>query len=182
MGDQLENEMEIVMAAKNDEKSFEWLYEHYFPRIYGYIFKRVGNQTITEDLVSEIFLKVFTNLQKYQNKQLPFSAWIYKIATNTLIDHYRRKSRRKEEGLESAVSIKAPNDQKREIEKQEEAIQINQIINQLPKKYQEILLLKFFAEFSITEISLTMNITENNVRVLSHRALAKFKKHLNISK
>ena len=175
--DILENEPEIVEQAKKDDQAFEILYHHYFPKIYGYIFKRVGNHETTEDIVSITFVKVFTNLSKYNNKGYTFGAWVYKIATNNLVDHYRKQGRNKEVGIEEANEIKdeslTPEDQV-QISQDKESIKV--IINKLPKRYQKVLNLKFFAELSITEIAHVMDISENNSRVLTFRALKKFHK------
>jgi len=94
--DMLENEAQIVEMAKKDDQAFEVLYDFYFPKIYGYIYKRVGSFDVAQDLVSITFIKVFNNLDGYQYKGYSFSAWIYRIATNNLIDYYRKANRKKE--------------------------------------------------------------------------------------
>jgi len=171
----LENEAEIVERAKTDDKAFAVLYNHYFPKIYGYIFKRVGNHQIAEDLVSQTFLKVFTNLKNYEFQGYSFSCWLYQIATNNLIDHYRQSGRRPQTNLEVAEELA---DERNDIVSQVSARQdqelFSELIGQLPQRFQEVIHLRYFAELSYEEMSVQLELTENNCRVMVHRALKSF--------
>jgi len=176
--DILENEKELVTRAKKDEQAFTILYDFYFPKIYRYIFTRIGNHDTTEDLVSQIFLKVFTNLNSYSYQGYSFGAWVYKIATNTLIDYYRRESRKKEVCLNNIKDMPSGNPLPLvEMEIKEKRRKVNVILRQLPYKYQEILYLRFFADKSNKEIAAALKISINNVRVITHRALKQFKEN-----
>jgi len=175
--DILENEAEIVEQAKKDDQAFEILYHHYFPKIYGYIFKRVGNQQTTEDIVSTTFMKVFVNIKWYDHKGYTFGAWVYKIATNNLVDYYRKQGRSKEVGIEEASEIRdqnlAPDEQVQILQDKEH---VKFLLSKLSKRYQKVLNLKFFAELSVQEIANVLEISENNTRVLVFRALKNFHK------
>jgi len=175
--DILENESEIVEKAKTDDAAFEILYNHYFPKIYGYLFKRTGNHETAEDLVSTTFMKVFCNLKKYEFKGFSFGAWLYKIATNNLIDYYRKIGKRKEVDIEQ---VKEPVDTSAAPEKLAQRSQERQIIQvvlaQLSDRYQKVLNLRYFAEMSNDEISKILEISVNNTRVLVHRSLKHFQK------
>ena len=167
-------ESEVVEKARTDDYYFEILYEHYFPVIYGFIFKRTGSREVTEDIVSDIFLKVFINLGKYTDNS--FKAWIFKIATNKLIDHYRKNARHPECELDENLNIINEKDNpEKMLQIKDERVLIDKAIALLNPKYQQILLLKYFGEFTTKEISLMLGINENNTRVLASRALAKFK-------
>lgn len=173
----LENEAEIVERAKTDEAAFGILYEHYFPRIYGYVFKRVGNREASEDILSDVFLKAFTHLKNYQSRGFPFSAWLYRIATNRLCDHYRKNSRGAEVELaEADGSIGGAGDPAAEMEKKQNRAAIEKTFNCLPERYREVLQLRFFAELEIFEIAATLKISKVHASVLIHRALKCFKK------
>ncbi len=172
----LEDEAEIVEKAREDDAAFEILYSHYFPKIYGYIFKRVGNREETEDLVSTIFIKVFSNLDKYQRRDCKFSAWLYRIATNSLIDYYRKAGRKKEIGIEHVEDWPDLNDQPaNEVMINEQSKEVQALIKKLPDRYQEVIQLKFFAQLDNQEIAEVMKVSVNNVGVLIHRSLEKFK-------
>jgi RNA polymerase sigma-70 factor (ECF subfamily) len=174
----LANEASIVKRAKTDDQAFEILYNHYFPRIYGYVFKRVGHQQTAEDIVSQTFLKVFVNLPNYSHQGYTFGAWVYKIATNNLIDHYRKSGKTKSVNIES---IAEPTDEKRpalheEVQQGFDRELVNKCINQLPEKYQKIIHLKYFAQMSSKEIAEVLGISSGNARVMLHRALKHFQK------
>jgi len=173
----LDNEREIVERAKQDDQAFEVLYDFYFPKIYGYILKRVGDSGTTEDLVSKTFLNVFTNLKKYQYKGYSFGAWIYRIATNNLIDYYRKSGKRKEINIEEVKELEdETSDTLDELAQHTQERKLVQgVLRLLPKKYQEVLDLKFFAERTTSEIAEILETNENNVRVILFRALKLFK-------
>jgi RNA polymerase sigma-70 factor (ECF subfamily) len=174
----LDNEDQIVEQAKTDDQAFGVLYSHYFPKVYGFLLKRVGNREVAEDLMSETFIKVFTNIKKYQGRGVPFGAWLFKIATNNLFDYYRKTGRRPKVDIEAITPIKDEKiDQSEQTQIELDRELVNKIILEIPKKYQEILQLKFFAELSYQEISVTLGITENNARVLIFRALKIFQKY-----
>ncbi len=176
----LENEAELVEQAKTDDHAFGVVYDFYFPKIYGYIYKRTGNKEVCEDLVSEIFLKVFTNLHKYKFKGYSFSAWLYRIATNHLTDYYRKESKAKNISLDKEDSKIQVADQKYDIK---EIVDnnynkefISYLISKLSVKYQIVINLRYFAQKDYDEIAKIMKISTNNARVLSLRAINKFAK------
>jgi RNA polymerase sigma-70 factor (ECF subfamily) len=175
--DMLDNEREIVERAKEDDQAFEVLYDFYFPKIYGYILKRVGDSGTAEDLVSKTFLNVFTNLKNYQYKGYSFGAWVYRIAANNLIDYYRKSGKRKEINIEEVKELQDDtNDTLDElIQHTQERKLVQETLRVLPEKYQEVLDLKFFAERTTDEIAGILETNENNVRVLLFRALKLFK-------
>jgi|SRR3989338_375182 len=174
---QLENEMELVERAKTNDQAFEILYNFYFPKIYRYLFKRIGHAQATEDLTSITFMKVFCNLKKYKHQGYTFGAWVYKIATNNLIDYYRQSGRRQEVDIEQVSEIESngpsPSESMQNIEEQKF---VKFILEKLPKRYKEVLYLKFFAEMSNQEIAGTLKISTNNAGVLLYRALKNFQK------
>lgn len=173
----LAREARLVEQAKTDDQAFAILYNFYFPRIYGYVFKRVGRREISEDIVSETFLKVFGSLKTYRAQGHSFGAWVYKIATNQLIDYYRQAGRRKETDLVAAnnlASLERPAGEAVDSAYAGEIVRA--VLIGLPQRYQAVLHLKFFAELSNEEIATSLGLKVNNVRVLTHRALKSFQK------
>lgn len=173
----LENEAEIVKKAKTNDEAFAVLYDYYFSKIYGYLFKRTGNHEVTEDLVSDTFLKVFSNLKKYEHQGHTFGAWVYKIATNNLIDYYRKAGRKQEVNIEEVRELSdnkpGPGELVQGSENREE---VKMVLGKLTSRYQEVLHLKYFAEMRSNEIAETLGISANNTRVLTYRALKNFQK------
>lgn len=165
----------LVERAKTDDASFEQLYNQYFPKIYGYVLKRTGQRETAEDIVSVVFIKVFTNLKSYRYRDCSFGAWVYKIATNSLVDHYRKVGRKPEVLPEEMPEIRdAKQDLGVALEAKQERAVVREVLKKLPARYEEILNLKFFAELSNQEIADSLGLETNNVGVLIHRALAKF--------
>ncbi len=165
----------LVERAKTDDAAFVELYNDYFPKIYGFVLKRTGQRETAEDIVSSVFMKVFTNLKSYSYRECSFGAWVYKIASNALIDHYRKVARHPETMPEEMPEIY---DEKQDVDTglmlREEQALVRAVLKKLPDRYEQILSLKFFAELSNQEIADSLDIKANNVGVLIHRALAKF--------
>lgn len=166
---------EYVLAerAKTDEAAFTQLYERYFPKIYAYVFRRVGTRDTTEDIVSATFEKVFLHLEKFKpGGGGTFQAWVYRIATNQVIDHVRKEQR---------VIITAPEDfpeqnhpltnDAEELMKRQDAETVRKALTQLPERYQQIINLKYFSELTNMEVAEVLDITANNAGVLLSRAL-----------
>jgi len=173
--DILVNEREIVSKAVNDDQAFEVLYNFYFPKVYGYVLKRVGHQQTAEDLVSVIFIKIFTNLNKYQAGKnfYSFASWVFTVSANAIIDHYR-KNNKKVVSIEEVAEIKDENSTIDLIYSHENREKVQNTLKKLKKRYQQIIELKYFLELDNQEIAEALGISVGNVGVLLHRALNKF--------
>ena len=88
-------EYSILEKSKNDSRVFGVLYEKYFDRIFNFIYRQTDDEALTADLSSQTFLIALKNVGKYQFRGVPFSAWLYKIASNEVNKHYRKKNRTK---------------------------------------------------------------------------------------
>lgn len=177
MSDKLINENMIVEQAKTDDRSFAVLYDFYFPKIYFFIIKRVGQKEAAEDIVSAIFLKVFTNLRTFRPKNdYSFAAWLYRIANNKLIDYYRGQGRRATVNIENITepSDECQDPQADSIRSLNRAI-VEKTMASLSSRDQQILQLKFFAELDNIEIAQSLGIKPNNVGVWLFRALKRFR-------
>lgn len=174
----LENEALLVETARTDRRSFDVLYDHYFPRVYGYVYKRTSHRESAEDIVSATFLKVFSKLHTYSKKDCGFGAWVFRIATNELIDYYRRQGRKKETVLDETVEA-MPDTAPAPLEtvaQQEDARRVRAVLKELPERYQQVLYLKFFSDLSHAEMAAALGVSVNNVGVLVYRSLEKFHK------
>lgn len=171
----LAQEQALIERAKADEAAFAELYNRYFSEMYAFMMKRLGSREIVEDLVADLFLKVFTNLAQYQPQGCSFRAWLYRVATNLLIDHTRKASVRREKTVEEFPEVvdHAANEHEK-YARSEESEKVRVVLKTLPERYQNVLQLKFFAELSNTEIAEAVGDSANTVGVLLHRALKKF--------
>jgi len=169
----LSNELDLVESAVTDDHAFSQLYEHYFPQVYGFVYRRLGNKHAAEDVVSQVFLKMVEHLprQSFSAKK-PFNAWLFRVANTTLIDHYRATGRKTTEAL--PVDDAIPSDamsSEHETEIVLERQRLELVLTKLSVRNQRIIQLKYFAELSNQEIAGVLKCTPNNVGVLLHRAL-----------
>lgn len=170
------NEQELVAKAKSDEAAFRQLYDFYFPKIYGYIKKRVTHTETAQDLVSEVFMKAFVNIGNFEFKGAPFSSWLYKIAANIVIDHYRKSGHYKTVDIENFQDIESGLSADLEVNWQEDRNEVNKYLAVLPDRERQVIELKFFAEQGNLEIAQSLGISANLVGVIIYRALTKMKK------
>jgi RNA polymerase sigma-70 factor (ECF subfamily) len=128
------------------------------------------NKELAEDLTSEIFMKALENFDSYDQER-PFAVWIYRIAHNHLADFYK-KVKAKTVPIEEAVNeIKSPVNFIREIDLNLDMGKVKTALTNLPQKQKEVIMMKYLDDLENTEIAAIMNTTEDNVRVMQHRAL-----------
>ena len=166
----LEDEKRLVDLAKSgDGEAFGQLYEAYFDRVYRFIFFRVTDDQIAEDLASQVFLKAWENLHRYHPRG-PFLAWLYAIARNTVIDNYR--TRKPMVSLDEAAPLAAQDDKLDDrMQLQFEVQTLREAMQQLTQEQQEVILLKFMADYDTAQIAKEMGKTEGAIRALQMRAL-----------
>jgi RNA polymerase sigma-70 factor (ECF subfamily) len=165
------NEQELIaQAQRGDEDAVTRLYETYVDAIYEYIGFRVDSKSTAEDLTSEVFLRMVRGLAGYQNQGIPFRAWLYRIAANLVIDHYRQRKKGMDAPLlESQASDDTdPFDR---LARTEEQLRLRVAIKALPETYQELLALRFVEDLPHTEIAAIMNKSAEALRAMQHRAL-----------
>lgn len=155
---------------------FEKIYNEYFPKIYNYIFYRLMSREDTEELVSEVFLKVVGNLEQFDSEKAQFKTWIYRIAQNTLIDFYR--TRKPEASLDDENVDWEPSV---DFEAQLESITspkrraIYQALTKLKERERMIIYYRFFEGYTNREIAKLLQMNESTVGTVLNRALKKLK-------
>lgn len=159
-------------------EAFSQKYATYFPRVFAYVYARVGNFTTTEDLVSEVFERAFTKSESLRNDGA-FSTWLFTIARNVIISQARKFGRETLVDPEVMQEI-APHSASVETEvlHQEQMQDIARLVRQFPQREQDIISLKFDAELSNTQIAEIMDLSEPNVRVIIFRTLKKLREML----
>ena len=175
-----ELERQLIKKAQENVAAFEELYNHYLPKIYGFLLNRAGQKELAEDLTSEVFAKALANLAKYDDRGVSFAAWLFKIARNTLIDYTRKKKEILTDAVEAYEPAQIETGKKAvsSLEDNERKVFIRKTINNLPEKYQIVLSLKFFEELSNDEIAEVVGCGKGAVAVRVHRALRLMRKHL----
>lgn len=164
---------------KNSYKQFREYYEQYLRKIYSYLYFRSGrSKERAEDLTSEVFLKALERFSTFNPNTSSFGAWIYAIAHNHLIDHYRvNKVTVPIEDINEALMAVKP-DPGREIDAATKVREVLRVIETLPMNYREIVRLKFLNGFDNKEIEEVLGKTQSNIRVLIHRSVTELKKRL----
>ena len=166
----------IVDAARaGDQAALSELYTLYFPRVYRYILARTGNTYDAEDLAEEVFMKVLEAIDRFQWREAPFSAWLFRIAHNALISQRRKDGVRGRSGPLSdgiAVDSQSPDDMVAN------RLALNEIMDaaqKLPDAQRQVITLRFAAGLSVAETARAMNKGEGNVKVIQHKAIAKLR-------
>src|SRR5204863_8955014 len=146
-------ERELVERAKLDPDAFGALYDRYFPQIYRFAYSRVRDQSLAEDVTSEVFFKALKNIKRYTYSGHPFSSWLYQITLNAVADHYRGAAG-KEVELEEGASLPSteptvPDEGGR----RDRSRRVSSAIDQLPKQQRAAMVLKFGEDRTIEEIA-----------------------------
>ena len=182
----LDVERDLVKRAQKDPAAFGALYDHYYPKIFGYVLRRTADLEAARDITSEAFFKALDKLWQFRWRNVPFSAWLYRIASNEISQFYRRPEYRKstsldelqEQGFE-AVSASDPEGElieaQEKLERHREYLEIRRRIGRLPARYQEVVALRFFEQKQIKEICAILGKKEGTVKSLLHRAIERLR-------
>lgn len=168
------NEEKLIQRAQKNIKEFDKLYELYSDKIKRYVRSKVNNDDfIADDLTSITFEKAIKNIKSFRWQGVSFSAWIYKIANNSIIDYYRKQKDT------SNVEMDNIKDKSNSIEdvatKLDSETRIKSLINKLPKREQEVIFLKFFEGYTNKAISKKLGVSETNVGTIIYRTMDKLK-------
>lgn len=173
----IKQELQQIAAAKNDPARFDVLYEKYFRSIFVFVYRRTGNEELTADITSHVFLKALINIKKYEFKGVPFSAWLFRIAFNEINMYFRKNNTDRVVSLEQSGLYQIA--QEVEIEDNTELQQkMMAALKQLNMEDIQLIELRFFEKNSFAEVGQMVGITENNAKVKVYRILEKLKKVL----
>lgn len=169
----------LVEQAKEDPHAFGALYERYVDRIYSYIYYRTGNQQDAEDLTARTFHKALDHIGRFDNRGVPFSAWLYRIAHNLVANWHRDRSRRRELVLEDQAHLPyGSGSPERLAEASEARDALLSAIRQLPDDRQQLILLKFSDALPNAQIGVIMGRSEGAIKSLYHRTLLALREDL----
>lgn len=167
----------LVDRAKTDAEAFGMLYDRYFPRIYGFVYSRVHDRETAEDVTSEVFCKALGAIARYQQWGHPFSAWLFRIATNAISDHYR--AWHPTQDLDSAITVADPQpavaDQ---VAASAEAARAWAAIDTLLPQQRTALTLKLGEDMMLAQIGEIMGKSEGSVKLLVHRGMIGVRRRL----
>lgn len=164
----------ILDCQQGNLESFSILYDDFCDKIYSFIYYRVNHRETAEDLTSTTFLKAIENISRCRCDS--FSAWLYQIARNTVIDHYR--TRKENLPIEEVVPLPSGKNFEKEYEKQDQVREIKSRLRQLDKLQQDVLTMRVWDQLSYKEISQITGKKEGNCKVIFARGVAKLKTSL----
>jgi len=162
----------VERAQQDDREALEELYLLHFDRIYSYLHMSVGNRHDAEDLTTQVFVKMLESIGKFRWRSAPFSAWLFRIAHNLAMDHFRASKRWQPE---EEVPEPDPGDGSAAEEEAFESIgrqSMLELIQKLSHEQQQVLTLKFVFNFSNAEAATILDKSEGAIKSLQHRALA----------
>ena len=168
----------VDRAQQGDRDALEELYLIHFDRIYGYLHMSVGNRHDAEDLTTQTFLKMLESIGRFRWRSAPFSAWLFRIAHNLAMDHFRARKRwQPEEEVPEPPGSEEPSAEMlamHSIGRQS----MMELIDTLSPEQQQVLTLKFVFNFSNGEAASILGKSEGAVKSLQHRALASLQKQI----
>jgi RNA polymerase sigma-70 factor (ECF subfamily) len=155
-----------VEAAQRDPACFDELYERNFHRVYAYVVRRVGDRHQAEDLTSEVFREALAGICKFEWRGVPFIAWLLRIASRVIADHWQRSGRDAGNPVDNSSQAGRPGPQ--EIER---SAMLFQLVDRLPEAQFRVIHMRFVEQKSIREIAMEMDRSEGAVKQLQLRAI-----------
>ena len=169
----------VIHAQNGDIEAIGALYEAFRLSIYRYMFYRTSDAQTADDLSSEVFLRMIRGLSRYRQQEATFQAWLFQIAHNLLIDHYRKVSIRNHVSLEEQTvmnmqeSNHSPHD-----DQNLNSVTLRQALNQLSTEQRDVIVLRFIAGMPLAEVAHTLNKSEDAIKGLQRRGLAELREVL----
>lgn len=171
----IQDEWSSIQAAQTNPAAFRPLYDRYFEAIFQFIHNRTQNEELSADLCSQVFLKAMQRLGDYTFRGVPFSAWLYRIASNEVAQWYRQNKKLR------VVSVEETNLASMFEEALEDDLErfrpfLIPALEELKEADLEIVEMRFFEQRPFKEIAEVLNITESNAKVRTYRVLERLKK------
>jgi len=161
----------VELAKAGDREAFGLLYQHLAPKVYSYFYHHLAGQSaLAEDLAEDVFLNVLRRLESYTDHGLPFSAWIFRVAHNRLVDHFRSQQRRPQVPLDSAGEA-ADLLPERELQRVVDRQTLMAALDKLTPSQRNVIVLRFLQHLSLSETAAALDRTEDGVKKLQQRAL-----------
>jgi RNA polymerase sigma-70 factor (ECF subfamily) len=162
----------VKRAQEGDVDAFGELYDRHHRRIFRYVWGRVRDERLAQDLTGEVFTRMVVSLSTYRPTGIPFRAWLYRIAHNLVVDHYRKEGRHVIVPLDYAEDLSVEkNDPFLVVERRLTLERVKDALARLDPAQQEVVVLRFLAGLSLKEVALTLDRTVAAVKSLQHRGL-----------
>lgn len=180
------NEEQLLKDIEADPQKFGQLYEAFYNKIFGYVYRRTTDYEGARDITAETFVKAFSNISKFQWRNISLLYWLYQIATNETNRYFNSQKYRpqslsriqEEYGIEIVDHSNNETDSIRlreELESHEEFMSMNDVIKKLDAKYGDVISLRFFEHKSIKEIAIILGKKEGTIKSLLSRGIDRLK-------
>jgi len=169
----------VRRAQHHDQEAFAQLYEEHFDKIYRYVTFKIGNETEAEDMTQQVFLNALQSISSFKWKGIPFSAWLFRIAHNQVVDYLRSKKRTTVPLDESLASN--DNNPQLIVEQKLDIEQLLLATKQLTGAQREVISLRFAGELSIAQVAKAMGKSQGAVKALQHSAIVAPRKTLRVT-
>ena len=176
----MQDEKKLVERAQHhDQEAFAQLYEEHFDKIYRYVTLKIGNETEAEDMTQQVFLNALQSISSFKWKGVPFSAWLFRIAHNQVVDYFRSKKRTTVPLDESLASNN--NNPQLIVEQKLDIEQLLLATKRLTDAQREVISLRFAGELSIVQVAKAMGKSQGAVKALQHSAIIALRKTLRVT-
>ena len=177
----MQDEKNLVhQAQQGDREAFAKLYESHFDRIYRYVVIKIGNKAEAEDVTQQVFVRAYESIGSYKYQGVPFSAWLFRIAHNKVVDFIRRESKKPTVQLDESLPVIGESDPQGEVELKLNIEQVVIATRELTKAQREVISLRFAGGMSIAEVAGTMRKSEGAIKALQHSAILALRKTLRV--
>ena len=167
----------VERAAKNDPEAIASLYDLYAPKIYNYIYHRVNDPIMAEDLTGQVFLRMIEAVRADRAWQSSFSGWLYRIAHNLIVDHYRKRSQATFSDIDDTPHLLVgDNDPYKTAAARQEGEALLRAVQSLTEEQAQVVALRFFEGYSIAQVAAILDKTEGAIKALQYRAVASLRR------
>lgn len=170
-------EYDLIEKAKKNPVHFEELYNAHFKSVFLFVLKRVGEKSDAADITSQVFLKALSNLKRFKHVGAPFSSWLLKIAHNETLYHFRKTAKRRSVLISEEVLNNVNEEAGLDLENLYAKLSL--ALQELRTETLELIELRFFEQRPFKEIATILNISENNAKVKTYRAIDQLRKLVN---
>lgn len=168
-----------IQEAQQQPAKFRPLYDRYYKSVYEFVYRRTGDKDLSGDLCAQVFLKALEHLGNYTFKGVPFSSWLFRIASNEVAQHYRNNQKMRvvsveETDLLTLVEELGENHE----EKEQDRLKLMEVLKTLKAEDMQMILMRFFEKHSFKEIADILEISESNAKVRTYRILQRLRQKL----
>lgn len=175
-----EEESLVQQAKQGDQQAFARLYEEHFDRIYRYVIVRIGDRLEAEDMTQQVFINALESISSFRWRNVPFAAWLFRIAHNQVVDHLRKKGKRAVVPLDESLA-KVDADPQLIAERNMEIEHLVLATKCLTEAQCEVISLRFTGGLSVREVADIMGRSQGAVKALQHSAIVALRQSLSVS-